>query len=104
MESAFCAPPVKIFCRYPEKCVFLHLLSRAKVVSKKSIANILSLKIRQINEGGLSIICFRLVVCYLFQHTFRREIKCSIARSLKGVWRYLKDNDEHVTSCLFLLL
>ena len=49
----------------------------------------------------LSLVC----VCYLSQHTVRREI-CSIRpRFPQGVCRYLNTNGyEHITSCLFLLL
>ena len=57
----------KIISPIQIKVVILQLLSRAKAVSKKSIANILSLKIRQLNEGGLSIICFRLNVYAIYQ-------------------------------------
>ena len=90
--------PVKIIF------VFLHLLSRAKAVSKKSIAILSYYRnspsfMRKDRAFMLSLVC----VCYLSQHTVRREICSFRPRFLKGVWRYL-DNDghEHITSCLFL--
>ena len=38
-------------------------------------------------------------VCYMSQHTVRREICFIRPRFLKGVWRYLyQDGYEHITS------
>ena len=75
--------------------IFAVAFDSQKAVSKKSIAIILSLKIRQIIHGGLSILCFRLVV-YAIPIAYLSGVRYvpEVIRSVKGVWRYLKENDE----------
>ena len=74
--------------------VSLQSLSRAKAVSKKSIV-ILSLSIKSANfKKEEEHLCFRLVVYAIFTSipSGVRYVP-KVIRSVKGVWRYLKEND-----------
>ena len=93
------------FLPYDIFFVLLHLLSRAKAVSKKSIAILSYYRnspnfMRKDRAFMLSLDC----VCYTPVAYLQAWDMFHKPRSLKGVWRYL-DNDghEYITSCLFLL-
>lgn len=76
-----------------KNCVLLHLLSRERKLSKKSIAIVLILKFRQnkVKEERASALSFYLYVSKVFsrlRHIGWRESYTSKTHSLTGVWRH----------------